>query len=75
MPISLQVYSHYLKHWLEWNNWIEKDQWFKKSLKKEEVLKVYNVREEVLKNIKIIVKEVKSWLDEISFELVNLFSK
>ena len=23
----------------KWNNWIEKDQWFKKSLKKEEVLK------------------------------------
>ena len=57
---SLLNLSH--KELEKWNNWIEKDQWFKKSLKKEEVLKVNNVREEVLKNIKIIVKEVKSWL-------------
>ena len=57
---SLFNLSH--KELEKWNNWIEKNQWFKKSLKKEEVLKINNVREEVLKNIKIIVKEVKSWL-------------
>ena len=42
----------------KWNNWIEKDQWFKKSLKKEELLKINNVREEIIQNIKIIIKEV-----------------
>ena len=46
----------------KWNNWIEKDQWFKKTLKKEELLKINSVREEIIQNIKIIIKEVTNWL-------------
>ena len=57
---SLPKLSH--KELDNWNNWIDKDQWFKKTLQKEEVVKINNVRKEIINNIKIIIIEVTSWL-------------
>ncbi len=38
----------------KWNNWIEKDQWFKKTLKKEELLKINSVSEELYRISKLL---------------------
>jgi ATP-dependent exoDNAse (exonuclease V) beta subunit len=46
----------------KWNNWIDKDQWFKKTLKKEEQLKVGIVKNEILNKINTLIKEVTNWI-------------
>ena len=46
----------------KWNSWLEKDQWFKKSLNKSELATVNIIYDLIIKQIKTIVKEVSNRL-------------
>ena len=41
----------------KWNSWLEKDQWFKKSLGKSELATVNIIYDSIIKQIKTIIKE------------------
>ena len=42
----------------KWNSWLEKDQWFKKSLNKSELATVNIIYDSIIRQIKTIVKQV-----------------
>ena len=42
----------------KWNSWLEKDQWFKKSLNKSELATVNIIYDSIISQIKTIVKQV-----------------
>ena len=46
----------------KWNSWLEKDQWFKKSLNKSELATVNSIYDPIIKQIKTIVKETSNRL-------------
>jgi ATP-dependent exoDNAse (exonuclease V) beta subunit len=46
----------------KWNSWLEKDQWFKKSLNKSELATVNIIYDPIVTQIKMIVKEVSNRL-------------
>ena len=46
----------------KWNSWLEKDQWFKKSLNKSELATVNIIYDSIITQIKTIVKEVSNRL-------------
>ena len=46
----------------KWNSWLEKDQWFKKSLNKSELATVNIIYDSIITQIKTIVKQVSNRL-------------
>ena len=46
----------------KWNSWLEKDQWFKKSLNKSELTAVNIIYDSIITQIKTIVKEISNRL-------------
>jgi len=46
----------------KWNSWLEKDQWFKKSLNKSELAAVNIIYDSIITQIKTIVKEISNRL-------------
>ena len=46
----------------KWNSWLEKDQWFKKSLNKSELATVNIIYDSIISQIKTIVKQVSNRL-------------
>ena len=46
----------------KWNTWLEKDQWFKKSLNKNELAIVNIIYDQIITQIKIIIEEISNRL-------------
>ena len=46
----------------KWNNWLEKDQWFKKSLNKNELAIINIIYDQIITQIKIIIEEISNRL-------------
>ena len=51
----------------KWNSWLEKDEWFKKSLRKSELTTVNIIYDSIITQIKTIVKETSCRLKLIEF--------
>ena len=46
----------------KWNTWLEKDQWFKKSLNKNELAIINIIYDQIITQIKIIIEEISNRL-------------
>ena len=46
----------------KWNTWLEKDQWFKKSLNKNELATINIIYDQIITQIKIIIEEISNRL-------------